>query len=101
MAALGTRQLVVDNEVLHPILLGRRDRTNGLAGALCAHLDAHAIKFSVRLVINLKVACLALPPKAGNSSILYLSGSSIKAFQRRKEKSRNQMTKYPLHIPNS
>lgn len=77
---------MVDNEVLRPILLGRRDRTNGLAGALCAHMDAHVIKFSVRLVFNLKVACVALPPEAGNASILYLSGSSIKAFQGERKK---------------
>lgn len=62
------------------------DVSNGLAGALCAHTCARVVKSSVRRVFNLKLVCLALPSKADTSSVLYFSGSSIKAFQRRKRK---------------
>lgn len=52
------------------VLLGGKDRTNGLAEALRAHMHACMVKSSDRLVFNLKLACPALLlPKADTSSL--------------------------------
>ena len=76
---MGTRQLRVDKEALCPP--GGTHRTNGLAGALCAHMRACVVKSSDRLAFNLKLVCLALPSKADTSSLYTFLVAQLRSFE--------------------